>query len=248
MAESYIQDRPFAKSSSPRASGVSMAPPDAFAILARDRRSTRAFLPAPVPNETVHALLGTAREAPSGANLQPGGFIHVLGGARTRLCHELVSAWQEGRQEREDYEYFPQPMPMTLRKRQVASAQALYGALGVARDDRGGRDAQFERNFRFFDAPVALIVTIDRDFGPGGYMDLGMTLYGLMMAAQSRGLASCAIGAIASFPSVIRGHLGLDERTNIVCGIALGFADPRAPVNRVRTTRCAPDEYFRQVG
>lgn len=248
MAESYVQDRPFAKSSSPRASGVSMAPPDAFAILARDRRSTRAFLPAPVPNETVHALLGTAREAPSGANLQPGGFIQVQGGARTRLCHELVSAWQEGRQEREDYEYFPQPMPMTLRKRQVASAQALYGALGVARDDRGGRDAHFERNFRFFDAPVALIVTIDRDFGPGGYMDLGMTLYGLMMAAQSRGLASCAIGAMASFPSVIRGHLGLDERTNIVCGIALGFADPRAPVNRVRTTRCAPDEYFRQVG
>jgi nitroreductase len=248
MAESYCQACSSVGLSRLNAPDFSMAPLDGFATLARDRRSTRAFLPTAVTDGTLHELLSTARRAPSGANLQPGGFIQVHRGARRRLCHELLSAWREGRQECEDYEYFPQPMPMTLRKRQVASAQALYGALDVARGDRGGRDAQFERNFRFFEAPVALIVTIDRDFGPGGYMDLGMTLYGLMMAAQSRGMASCAIGAMASFPSIIRQHLGLDERTNIVCGMALGFADPHAPVNRVRTTRCAPQEFFRQVG
>lgn len=137
---------------------------------------------------------------------------------------------------------------MVLRRRQVASAQALYSALGIARDDRAGRDEQFERNFRFFDAPVALIVTIEHDFGSGGYMDLGMSIYGLMLAAQSRGLSTCAIGAMASFPGLIRRHLGLDEGSRIVCGMALGYADPSAPVNTTRTTRCPLDDYFRTVG
>jgi nitroreductase len=139
-------------------------------------------------------------------------------------------------------------MSQTLRRRQVAAAQALYGALGVARDDRAGRDAQFARNFRFFDAPVALIVTMPHDMGSGCYMDLGMTLYGLMLAAQAKGLSTCAIGAMASYPNLIRGHLGLDASTHIVCGIALGYADPDAPVNQTQTTRCTLDEYFKVVG
>ena len=247
MSQSFSLHRPSAEHGT-SAAGVSMASTDAHAALARERHSTRAFLPTPVSTDTLRALLATARWAPSGANLQPGAFIQVQGGVRTRLCDELVSAWNGGKHELEDYEYFPHPLPMTLRKRQVASAQALYGALGVARDDRTGRNGQFERNFCFFDAPVAIVVTIDRNFGPGGYMDLGMTIYGLMMAAQSQGLASCAIGAMASFPSIIRRHLGLDEGTNIVCGIALGVADPQAPVNDVRTTRCASEEFFSQVG
>lgn len=171
----------------------------------------------------------------------------VCGEARRLLCDELVQAWREGRQEAEDYGYFPRPMPMSLRRRQVASAQALYGALDVAREDRAKRDLQFERNFRFFDAPVALLVTIDRGFGSGGYMDLGMSLYGLMLAAHARGLATCAIGAMASFPGVIRKHLSQGDTTNIVCGMAIGYADPQAPVNRVTTTRCNLDEYFAWV-
>src|SRR5690606_31552253 len=127
------------------------------------------------------------RRAPSGANLQPGRFIRVDGDMRARLTQALTEAWREGRQEPEDYGYFPRPMPMSLRRRQVAAAQALYRSVGVTREDRAGRDRQFERNFRFFDAPVALVVTIDREFGSGGYMDLGMTLYGLMLAAQAEG-------------------------------------------------------------
>jgi nitroreductase len=139
-------------------------------------------------------------------------------------------------------------MSHTLRRRQVAAAQALYGTLGVARDDRAGRDAQFERNFRFFDAPVALIVTMPHDMGSGCYMDLGMTLYGLMLAAQAQGLATCAIGAMASYPNLIRQHLALDTSSHIVCGMALGYADPDAPVNQTQTTRCALDDYFKVVG
>jgi len=219
-----------------------------FAELVGARRSIRGYLPTDVPNQQVRDLLSLARQAPSGANLQPGHFVRVQGDQRSRLSEELVRAWREGRQEVEDYGYFPQPMPMGLRKRQVASAQALYGALGVARSDRAGRDDQFERNFRFFDAPVALIVTLERGFGSGGYMDLGMTLYGLMLAARAQGLDSCAIGAMASFPGLIRRSLALDEGQAIVCGVALGHADPHAPINQCRTARCDPDDYFRSVG
>jgi nitroreductase len=212
------------------------------------RRSVRAYLPTPVADDVLADVMVAARLAPSGANLQPGLFVSVRGAVRQQLCDDLVLAWREGRHEVEDYDYFPQPMPLTLRRRQVAAAQALYGALGVARDDRAGRDAQFERNFRFFDAPVALIVAMPYNFGAGGYMDLGMTLYGLMLAAQGKGLSTCAIGALASYPSLIRQHVGLDADTKVVCGIALGYADPSATVNQTQTTRCGLDDYFKVLG
>jgi nitroreductase len=219
-----------------------------FEQLSMARRSIRGYVPRSVPDDLLHQVLVQARLAPSGANLQPGSFLHVRGTVRDALSADLTEAWRHGREEVEDYSYFPKPMPHALRRRQVAAAQALYGALGVARDDRAGRDAQFERNFRFFDAPVALIVTMEHGFGSGGYMDLGMTLYGLMLAAQSHGLATCAIGAMASYPSLIRQHLGLDASSHIVCGMALGYADPNAPVNQTQTMRCELGEYFKVVG
>ena len=219
-----------------------------FFELCAERRSMRGYLPTPVAPEVLERLLVCARRAPSGANLQPGSFTWVKGEVREAMSADLVRAWRDGEAEVEDYDYFPKPMPMTLRKRQVAAAQALYGALGVTRDDRAGRDAQFERNFCFFDAPVALVVTMEHGFGSGGYMDLGMSLYGLMLAAQAKGLSTCAIGALASYPSLIRQHLGLDASSHIVCGMALGYADPAAPVNTTRTTRCDLDDYFKVIG
>jgi nitroreductase len=212
------------------------------------RRSVRAYLPTPVEPALLHQLLHSARQAPSGANLQPGAFIAVQGQARAKLSTDLLQAFRGGQQEVEDYAYFPRPLPALLKRRQVAAARALYGALGIQREDRAGRDQQFERNFSFFDAPVALLVTIDRDFGSGGYMDLGMALYGLMLAAQAQGLATCAIGAMASYPALIRRSLGLDADETIVCGLALGYADPAAPVNQTQTSRCSLDGYFRVIG
>lgn len=225
-----------------------MTSPITIPQLLRERRSTRAYLPTLVSEDVLNALIIAARLAPSGANLQPGSFVWVRGEAREALTADLVQAWRDGQQEAEDYSYFPHPLPHTLRRRQVASAQALYGAIGVSRDDRAGRDTQFARNFHFFDAPVALIVTMPHNMGSGCYMDLGMALYGLMLAAQAEGLATCAIGALASYPRLIRRHLGLDDTSHIVCGIALGYADPDAPVNQTQTTRCDLSEYFKVVG
>ena len=221
--------------------------PDSFTSLAMARRSIRAYQTKPVADSLLGEVLTQARNAPSGANLQPGSFILVRGEARERLTADLTQGWRSGAQEPEDYSYFPTPLPMTLRRRQVAAAKALYGSIGVAQADRAGRDQQFEQNFRFFDAPVALIATIHGDFGSGGYMDFGMTLYGLMLAAQSQGLATCAIGAMASYPGLIRRSLGLDERSKIVCGIALGYADGDAAVNQTVTERCSLDQYFRVI-
>lgn len=215
--------------------------------LMQQRRSTRAFLPDAVSDELLQQLLLTARQAPSGGNLQPGQLIAVRGTVREQLTAALLQDFESQAPEQEDYAYFPRPMPMQLRKRQVASAQALYGALGVARDDRAGRDAQFARNYRFFDAPVALVVTIDSHYGPGGYMDLGMTLYGLQLAAAAMGLGSCAIGALASYPATVRRVLGLPENKHIVCGLALGWADESAPVNQTQTTRAPLGEWFQTL-
>ncbi len=222
--------------------------PSSLPTFIRERSSKRAYLPLPVQEDVLLNLLTSARSAPSGANLQPGAFVWVRGHVRRALTTDLVQAWRDGQQEAEDYSYFPQPLPHALRRRQVAAAQALYGSIGVARDDRAGRAAQFERNFHFFGAPVALIVTIPHDMGSGCYMDLGMMLYGLMLAAQAQGLATCAIGALASYPSLIRRHLGLDGTSHIVCGMALGYADPDAPVNQTQTKRCDLSEYFKVVG
>jgi hypothetical protein len=147
----------------------------------------------------------------------------------------------------EDYSYFPDPMASVYRRRQVAAARALYGSLGIEREDRAARDAQFARNFCFFDAPLAMVVTIDRDMGTGCYMDLGMALYGLMLAAQAHGLGSCAIGALASYPALIRKCLSLSDSQAIVCGIALGYADPDAPVNQTTTQRAEADAFFRTI-
>jgi hypothetical protein len=150
--------------------------PDSFSRLALQRHSIRAYQARPVADSLLRQVLTLARTAPSGANLQPGSFLSVVGEARQRLTADLAHGWRSGAQEPEDYSYFPTPMPMTLRRRQVAAAKALYGSLGIAQDDRAGRDQQFEQNFRFFGAPVALIATINGDFGSGGYMDFGMTL------------------------------------------------------------------------
>lgn len=218
-----------------------------WAALAAGRSSTRRFTGQDVPHEWIGQMLHEARRAPSGANLQPGEFICVEGAARQRLSDALVQAHRQQAPAREDYSYFPVPMPMTLRRRQVAAAQALYGALGAERDDRAARQAQFERNFRFFDAPVALVVTIDARMGAGCYMDLGMCLYGLMLAAAARGLGSCAIGALASYPDVVRDVLGLDSGHAVVCGMSIGHPDPAAPENAVRTTRREVAEFLRVV-
>lgn len=221
---------------------------DALAALLAQRTSVRAYTAQEVPQPVLHAVLAAARRAPSGSNLQPGGFIQVGGAVRARLEADLAAAYRTGMPLDEDYVYGTEPLPGALQRRRAGAARALYDSLGIARTDHAAREAQFARNFAFFDAPVALVVTIESRWGAGAYLDLGMTLYGLMLAAQAHGLSTCAIGAVASYPDIVRQHLGLTPDTHIVCGLALGYADPDHPANRTRTERCALEDFYRVVG
>lgn len=213
------------------------------AELLAQRRSVRAFRDTPVPRDRVAEILRAARQAPSGANLQPGGFIALTGQPLEALCDAIAAARAEGRAPVSHYSYFPDPMPAALKSRQRAAGFALYEALGVARRDVAGRRAQFDRNYRFFDAPVGIVVTIRADMGKGCFMDLGLSLMALMLAAEDLGLATSGIGALANHGDVVADHLGLPADEIVVCGIALGHADPDDPVNTVRTERMALEDY-----
>lgn len=222
--------------------------PQAWATGLAQRSSVRAYTPQPVAQDQLVQLLQEARQAPSASNLQPGGFVQVCGDVRAALSDELAQAYLAGAPWGEDYVYCSEPLTGELQRRRVGAARALYDSLGIARSDRAARDAQFAHNFRFFDAPVALVVTIDSRFGSGAYLDLGMLLHGLMLSAQAHGLSTCAIGALACYPDIVRRHLGLEQSTHIVCGLALGYANAEHPANRTRTERIGLDEFFRVVG
>jgi nitroreductase len=205
--------------------------------LLHSRRSIRGFLPNLVPQEDLERILRATRAAPSGANLQPGRF-HVL----TRqplldLSQSLTEAIDSGRPPVTEYSYFPQPMSAELKAKQRAAGFALYSALGIGRRDISARKEQFTENYRFFSAPVGIVVTVQRDMGKGCFMDLGIALMSLMMAAKDLGYATCGIGALANYADVAHAHLGLGADEMVVCGMALGLADPNAAVNAVETDR-----------
>ena len=208
-----------------------------LAALMRHRRSIRAYQPRPLDRSLVEEICRLARTAPSGANLQPGSF-HVLTGAPlAALVAGIEAEIARGTPERTEYSYFPDPMPPELKARQRAAGFALYRALGVERRDIAGRRRQFRRNYRFFDAPVGVIVSIDRRLGSGCFMDLGMSLMGFLLAAEARGLGATGIGAMANYGAAIHRLLDLPATEMVVCGIALGWPDPEAPENRLRTER-----------
>ncbi len=207
------------------------------------RRSTRAFLSNAVDRKRIETILLHARQAPSGANLQPG-FFHVLtGDALTHLTAALSQAVADKRKPVAQYSYFPPELSAVLKSRQHDAGFALYEALGIGRRDTKARREQFTRNYRFFDAPVGIVVTIDRDMGKGCFMDLGMALMNLFSSAQAQGLGTSGIGALANHADVVHEALSLPSDQLVVCGIALGFADEDHPVNTVRTAR-EPLELF----
>lgn len=197
------------------------------------RRAIRAFLPDPVDPGLVRRLLALAAQAPSGTNMQPW-RVRVLGPkTRARLENALVAALDDPSPREEEYRYYPPTFrePYLSRRRKVG--WDLYGLLGVAKGDHAGMRRQTEANLRFFGAPVALMVTIDRDLEIGSWLDLGGFVQTLLIAAQGHGLDSCPQAIFARFDAVVRRELRIPESEVVVCGIALGKADPDAPANRL---------------
>jgi nitroreductase len=219
---------------------------DVFEALA-SRRSIRAFRPDPVPRATIAAILRAASRAPSGSNIQPWRVRVTMGAERARLSAALLAAHAAGRTVPRDYEYYPRTWrePYLARRRKVGFG--LYELAGVARGDTAAANAQRARNFAFFDAPVGLFFLLDRDLEQGSWLDMGMFIAGVMTAARGHGLHSCAQAAFCDHHDIVRAELGLPEDQALVCGMALGFADDGAAVNRLVTER-APLEDFVTFG
>jgi nitroreductase len=213
------------------------------------RRSVRRFLPAPVPRETVRHILDVSSRAPSGHNVQPWRVYALAGEPLQRLCADILQAARDDPQAHQpEYEYYPTEWhePYIGRRRKIG--YDLYASLGIARDDAPRREAQMLRNYQFFDAPVGLLVTLDRRLETGSYMDLGMFIENILVAARGQGLHTCAQAAFAWFHGIVRQHLPLSEHEVLACGIALGEEDTAAPENRLVTMREPAEAFTTFVG
>ena len=206
----------------------------------KSRHSTRAFLPTAVPRETLLELLQVAGRAPSGTNTQPW-HVHVLTGeARRALSRDIRAAFddpEERARHREEYAYYPLEWrsPYIERRRKVG--WDLYALLGIGKADKQRMHEQHARNFDFFGAPVGLIFTIDRVMQQGSWLDYGMFLQSVMVAARARGLDTCPQAAFTQFHRIIARHLSLPQEQMVVCGMALGYGDPKAVENSLVTDR-----------
>ena len=210
------------------------------------RRSIRAFLPTPVAREDIEAILNVAARAPSGSNTQPWKVYVLTGAIRDRLANAINEVWHDPSQlsqHKEEYDYYPREWvsPYVDRRRKVG--WDLYALLGLTRDNKSGMHAQHGRNFAFFDAPVGLIFTIDRVMEQGSWLDYGMFMQNIMVAARGRGLDTCPQAAFTQFHKVIAEVLDLPDSEQLVCGMALGFADPAKIENSLVTERAPLSDF-----
>ena len=204
------------------------------------RRSIRAFLPTPVAREDIEALLQVAARAPSGTNTQPWKVYVLTGERRERLSSSILAAYadpEQNKQHTEEYAYYPREWvaPYIDRRRKVG--WDLYALLGLTRENKSGMAAQHGRNYRFFDAPVGLIFTIDRIMEQGSWLDYGMFLQNIMVAARGRGLDTCPQAAFTQFHRIIADELDLPDNETVVCGMSLGYADRERVENSLVTDR-----------
>jgi nitroreductase len=210
------------------------------------RRSVRAFLPDPVDAPTIRAILEIAARAPSGTNMQPWKVYVTTGETKRRIAEAVLnSGIRAEKAVWDEYKYYPDQFfePYLSRRRKVGFD--LYGVLGIGRRDVERMREQHDRNFVFFDAPVGMIFTIDRRLNKGSWIDYGMFLENIMIAARGRGLHTCPQAAFAPYHRQIRPVLGIPVEEAVVCGMALGYEDSSKPENTLRTERAPVDEWTR---
>jgi nitroreductase len=212
------------------------------------RRSIRAFLPTPVAREDIEAILEVSARAPSGTNTQPWKVTVLTGAAKQRLSDAILAVYRDpdaaGAQVQQ-YHYYPRQWvsPFIERRRKVG--WDLYALLGLTRENKAGMAAQHGRNYCFFDAPVGMIFTIDRVLEQGSWLDYGMFLQNIMVAARGRGLDTCPQAAFTQFHRIIAEQLGLPANETVVCGMALGYADLSKIENSLVTERASLGEFVR---
>lgn len=214
------------------------------------RQSIRAFSSRPVDRNDIRDILAVASRAPSGANTQPWKTYVLQGKTRDSLVEKVCAAHdsiyanaEEAERYQEAYAYYPQKWISPYLERRRENGWGLYGLLGIAKGEKDRMHAQHQRNFRFFDAPVGLFFTVNTIMGQGALLDCGAFMQNIMIAARARGLDTCPQAAWNSYASIILPHIGAGEDEMLVCGMALGWAQPDALVNTFRTPRVPPEEF-----
>jgi len=203
------------------------------------RQSVRAFLPTPVERDKVERLLELASSSASGSNIQPWRVRVIAGAIKDRLTEAILDAIARDGFEpyQREWNYYPVNWrePFLARRRKIG--WDMYNLLGVAKGDFEGTQRARIRNYEFFGAPVGMIFTLDEDLEIGSWLDLGIYLGTLMVAARGHGLHTCPQAAFADFHKIIRPLLNIPDKEIVICGMALGHIDPAAPVNQLVTAR-----------
>lgn len=210
------------------------------------RRSIRAYLDQPVAREDIEQILRVAGRAPSGTNTQPWKVYVLQGERKQRLSAAILAAHNDpalAAQHTEEYAYYPREWvsPYIDRRRKVG--WDLYALLGLTRENKAGMAAQHGKNYEFFGAPVGLIFTIDRIMEQGSWLDYGMFLQSIMVAARGRGLDTCPQAAFTQYHKIIGAQLELPDNETVVCGMALGYADPGKIENSLVTERMPLEDF-----
>ncbi|WP_233837012.1 nitroreductase [Paraburkholderia sp. ZP32-5] len=208
------------------------------------RFANRFYLDREVDLEVITGILKSARYAGTGANVQPWRVYVTAGQAKATLTNALTHAHQTQPNEHlSEYRYLPDPLPEPFNSRRREFGSIFFGSLGIAQDDVDARAANTMRNCRFFDAPIGLIFTIDRRLEKGSWLDLGMFIQNIMLAAKARGLDTCTQEFLSRYHSVIRANLPLAAEEMVVCSMAVGFGDPEWAQRRPQMPK-APIEEF----
>ena len=212
------------------------------------RKSTRAYLSKDVEKKKIDTIFDAARHAPSGANTQPWQVAVVTGEAKIKLQTKIEQAFRGGDKGKADYPYYPDEWLQPYASRRKECGLLMYKTLAITREDKARQLEQWAANYRAFDAPVLLLFFIDDVMQAGSYIDYGMFLQSVMLAAVDQGLATCPQASLADYPEIIKAELGYPENTVLLCGMALGYEDKEALVNSYRTPREEVDSftgYFR---
>ena len=207
------------------------------------RKSVRAFQDKMLSRDDVIRILDSARTAPSGVNAQPWQVAVVMGEQKETLQQRIEDSFRNGKKPHMDYHYYPLSWREPYKTRRFQCGLQLYKTLGISRGDKESRMEQWIANYRAFEAPVVLYFFMDSDLETGSYMDYGMFLQSVMLAAIEEGFATCPQAALGEYPDIVKGFLGYPEDCILICGMALGYEDTTAKVNNYRTPR-EPVESF----
>ncbi len=203
----------------------------------QQRKSVRAFLNKDVEEDKINVILTAASHAPSGTNTQPWQVAVITGATKQKLQRQIESKFREGIKGKADYHYYPEKWIEPYKSRRVACGLQMYSTLKVGREDKQHQQDLWAANFRAFEAPVMLLFFMDGCMQTGSFMDYGMFLQSIMLAAVDQGLATCPQASLADYPEIVKTTLNYPQNTILLCGMALGYEDKEALVNSYRTPR-----------